>query len=204
MAAENHECERCELSATANKRSVCLKGRGGDAASILIYLDAPNELEDRRGRACVSDGVAWLDWAFKRMSIPYEEYYIDYVIKCCPKRNRNFTKKAYRQAMLEACSYYRFATLQFIRPAVVIAMGGKACEAFVGQDKVSAFEGTHWTPWEPEVREVVQTVWVTYSPAYSLQDPAESVGIFRTIWAAAVSVGLEPKIADIAPFDYGT
>lgn len=201
---ENHECDKCDLATTANKRSICLKGRGGGEASILIFLDAPNELEDRRGRGCVSDGVEWLMWAFRRMSIPPEEYYIDYVIKCCPKRNKNFTKKAYRQAMIEACSYYRFATLQRIQPAVIVAMGGKACEAFVGQDHVSAFEGTHWLPWEPEVREVVPTVWVTYSPAYALQDPAESVGIFRTLWLAAIAADLKPKIADITPFDYGT
>ena len=201
---ENPACERCELHTTAGKRSVCLKGRGGDIATVAIFLDAPNELEDRRGRGCVSDGVEWLMWAFQRMSIPAEQFYIDYIIKCCPKRNRNYGKKAYRQVMTEACSYYRFATVAILKPKAIIAMGGKACEAFVGQDRVSAYEGASWTPLEPEIREVVPCVWVTYSPAYSLQDPAESVSIFRTLWFAVMSTGLVPKIADIPPFDYGT
>lgn len=202
---ENPNCDLCELHTTAGKRSVCLKGRGGDAASILIFLDSPNAIEDKRGRGCVSDGVEWLFWAFRRMSIPPEEFYVDYILKCHPGRNKNFGKKPYRQVMVEACSYYRIATLQQIAPRVVVAMGGKACEAFVGQDKVSAFEGTQWTPWEPAVRNVVSSVWVTYSPAYALQDPAESVGIFRTLWFAAVEAGLKPKINDkVIPYDYGT
>lgn len=201
---EDHNCSRCELGATVGK-SICLKGRGGDNPSILIFLDAPNAIESKRGRGIVSEGAEWLFWAFKRMSIPPTEFYIDYVLKCWPAPNHNFGKKAYRQVMVEACSYYRFATLQLLQPKVVIAMGGKACEAFVGQDKVSAFEGTSWMPVEPEVRDVVPLVWVTYSPAYALQDPAESVGIFRTLWHAAIQAGLTPTInQDLQPYDYGT
>lgn len=204
MPNENPECDRCELAGTVGK-SVCLKGRGGDNPSILIFLDAPNAIENKRAKGMVSEGVEWLLWAFRRMSIPPSEFYIDYILKCHTGKSKNFGKKAHRQVMVEACSYYRFATLQLLRPKVVIAMGGKACEAFVGQDKVSAFEGTAWMPVEPEVRDVVPLVWVTYSPAYALQDPAESVGIFRTLWHAAIQAELKPEINETTiPFDYGT
>lgn len=203
MPNENPECDKCDLHRYA--KSVCLKGRGGDAPSILIFLDNPNIVEDKRGRGIVSDGADWLFWALARMSISHEEVYVDYVLKCYAPRNSGVTRKAERQVMYDACSEYRIATLQLFQPKVIIAMGAKACEVFVGQDKVSEFEGTSWTPWEPAVRDVCTSVWVTYSPAYALQDPAESVGIFRTLWFAAIEADLKPQINEtIKPFDYGT
>ena len=204
MANENPECRRCELAGYAKRHSVCLKGRGGDAPKLLVFLDNPNVVEDKRGKGVVSDGADWLFWAFTRMGVKWEDIYVDYVLKCYPGKNPNIGKKAPREQMYEACSEYRIATLQLFQPLAVVAMGKKACEAFIGQEKVSEYEGSQWTPWEPAVREVCMNVWVTYSPAYALQDPAESVGIFRTLWAAAEAAGLEPKITEVRPFDYGT
>jgi hypothetical protein len=83
-------------------------------------------------------------------------------------------------------------------------MGSKACEAFVGNDKVAQFEGTYWTPQEPFVREIVDRVYITYNPAYALQDPAESVSIYRTLQAAAEHAGIKTELAPIIMYDYGT
>lgn len=202
---ENPDCDRCSLHTTANPRAVCLKGGGGDKPKLVIFLDAPNIVEDKRGRGVVSDGVEWLKWCFRRMSISRDDIYVDYVLKCYPGRDSNFKKKALRAEMVEQCSYYRVATLQLLKPKVIVSMGRFACEALTGRsDKVKESEGNKWIATEPFVREHVSHIWVTYSPAYALQDPAESVGIFRVLWWAAIDARLKPNInKTVAPYDYG-
>lgn len=201
---ENPNCQLCELHQHANEGSVCLRGEGGGRAKLLIYLDYPTEIEDRRHRSMVSNAVELLRWMLSRMSIAPNEYYIDYVIKCYPKRCKTFTKKADRLSFVEACSEYRIATLQSIRPKSIIAMGRVACEAFTGSSEIKNYEGTSWTPYEPAVRNYVERVWITYSPAYALQDCAESVGIYRVLQHAAIDAQLNPKFnPKIKMFDYG-
>jgi uracil-DNA glycosylase len=107
--------------------------------------------------------------------------------------------------MIEACSVYRVATLQQLRPKTIVAMGSVACEAFIGEQKVGNFEGTCWIPNEPFVREFVERVWITYSPAYALEDPSNAVSIYRTLYQAAEEAGLNPKFnKEAKAFDYGT
>jgi uracil-DNA glycosylase family 4 len=202
---ENPNCELCDLHRSAGRRSRCLKGEGGDNPRLVIYMDAPTIVEDRRGRALVSDGADVLRWMLKRMSLRFEDVYIDYVLKCFPGGEKNYGKKAYRQGYIEACSVYRIATLQSLRPVAVVGMGSVTCEAFMSSGKVAEFEGTDWIPLEPLMREFVPRVFITYSPAYALQDPAETVPIYRTLFAAAKAAGLEPKFDQTIPaFDYGT
>ncbi len=202
---ENPDCQLCELHQHASEGAVCLKGEGSDSAKLLIYLDEPNFVEDRRRKGVVSDGADLLRWMLRRMSINPKDYYIDYVIKCHHAKCGSFTKKANRQNFIESCSVYRLATLQLLRPAAVVGMGRICCEAFVGSDKIGDYEGTYWTPQEPFVRDFVPHVWLTYSPAYALQDPAASVTIYRVLESAAHAAGLQPHFdSSVMMFNYGT
>lgn len=202
---ENSNCNLCQLAEHTNPKSVCLKGRGVDSAKLLILLDAPGIVEDKRSRGMVSEGVEYLDWLMARMSVPKDSYYLEYVLKCYPKPCKQFGTKAHRQQMINACAPYRIATLQSIRPKAVVCMGATACELVMGSDKVSPFEGCKWIPRFPELREFVSHVWITYSPAYGLQDVAESVGIYRVLLAAATEAGLKPKFnPKQKAYDHGT
>lgn len=201
---ENPNCTLCVLSSSAHPRSVCLKGEGSGIAQLVIFMDAPSLVEDRRHHSFVSDGAALLKWMLNRMSVNINHVYFDYILKCYPGKCREYSKKAYRLNFIEACSTYRVATLQHIRPRAVIGMGSKCCEAFLGSDKVALYEGTDWTPMEPMMRDYVDKVFITYSPAYALEDAAESVSIYRTLWAAAEKAGLKPRFNKyLKAFDYG-
>lgn len=202
---ENPNCQHCQLHKHTNPdgKSVCLKGEGGDAAKLLILMDAPTIVEDKRHRSFVSDGAEYLKFLLKRMSVAPADYYLDYVLKCYPKACKQFGTKAHRQQMLEACSVYTVATLQFLKPKAIVLMGRVACEAAMGSDEIGKFEGTWWVPKQPLFREYVEHVWITYSPAYGLQDPSESVGIYRAIYNAATDAKLKPKFNDKPTFDYG-
>lgn len=201
---ENPKCRLCALHSSASPKSVCLKGGGGGTAPLAIFLDSPTLVEDRRHRGFVSQGAEFLRWMLRRMSLVNDDVYVDYVLKCYTGNDKTVGRKAYRQEMIEACSTYRFATLQQIKPKAILTMGSKACEAFLGTEKVGNYEGAHWIPNEPLVREFVPHIWVTYSPLYALEDPSESVTIYRTLLAAAEDAGLKPKLNEKeAPFDYG-
>lgn len=201
---ENPQCQLCSLHMTANPKSISLKGRGDKDATLLIFLDAPSLVEDRRSKSFVSDGAEYLDHLMALMSIPRNTYYLEYILKCYPKPCKDFGKKAPRQAMIEACSRYRIATLQFVKPKVIVCMGTTACEAVMGSSKIGEFEGTKWTPNEPLTREFVDKVWITYNPAYGLEAPAEAVGIYRVLFTAAQEAGLNPVWNNKAKFNYGT
>lgn len=205
IGIENPNCDRCQLNEFTNsdRRSVCLKGEGGDSAKLLILMDAPTIVEDKRHRGFVSDGAEYLKFLMKRMSVDRADYYLDYVLKCYPKACKQIGTKAHRQQMLEACSHYTIATLQLLKPKAIVLMGRVACEAAMGSDEIGSFEGTFWVPKQPLFREHVSHVWITYNPAYGLQDPSESVGIYRTILAAASEAKLKPKFNDKVSFDYG-
>lgn len=201
---EDPQCQLCELCSTSNPRARCLKGSGSTDAPLLIYLDAPTLVDDKRARSFVSEAADYLRHLLDLMSIGQGSVYVDYVLKCYPKSNKNFGKKSPRAQMIEACATYRVATLQQIKPKAIIAMGTVACEAFIGESKVGNFEGTCWIPNEPFVREFVERVWITYSPAYALEDPANAVSIYRTLFAAATEAGLNPQFnKDAKAFDYG-
>jgi uracil-DNA glycosylase family 4 len=173
-------------------------------AKLAIYLDAPTIVEDRRGQTLVAEAAVFLRWLLRRMSVGPKQVYVDYVLKCYPKNHKDFGKKAHRAEMLEACSYYRIATLQQLKPKALVAMGKTACEAFTGSAEIGEYEGARWVPNEPRVREILDGIWVAYSPAFALEDAAETVGIYRTLWAAAEEAGLKPKLDEkVERYDYG-
>lgn len=201
---ENPKCSRCDLCWNARDGSVCLKGEGGMQPKLMIYLDSPSMVEDRRGKPMVGEPAMFLKDCLARMSLKPSDYYIDYVLKCYSKC-KAFGTKSERIQFLEACSIYRFANLQRFKPRAVIGMGRICVETFVGSGKISDYAGTSWTPTEPRVRDCVDHIWITYSPAYALESPAESVGIFRTLFAAAEDAGLKPTFKqNMKPYDYGT
>ena len=203
---ENHSCKLCDLSTTCNPKSICLNGesKGDGKKPLMIFLDAPGIVEDKRSKSFVSDGADLLRWLMARMSVRMEHVVFDYVLKCYPKPNPLFGKKPHRMSFIQACSVYRIATLQLYRPKAVVVMGATACEAFLGSNKVSDFEGTTWTPEEPKIRELIDCVWVTYAPAYALQSPAECVTLYRTLFSAAQKAGLRPKLNQaLKHYDFG-
>jgi uracil-DNA glycosylase family 4 len=206
MANEDHSCKLCPLHLTANPRSVCLKGEGNPDADLAIYFDSPNFLEDRMGKSFRSDAFDWLTWCLNRMSISIRQVYFDYVLKCYSKGYKDIGKKAYRAECIEQCATYRVATLQQVKPKVIVAMGAHAIEAFLGTCEMKEVVEARWEANEPFVRQCgVDGIWATYSPAYPLQDPAASVGIYRTIFSAAEEAGLNPTFNDKLPhYDFGT
>lgn len=166
-----------------------------DSARMVIYMDAPFYMDDIRRKPFVSDGAELLKNLLGRMSLSVEngDVYLDYVVKCYAGKKMP-SKRHERLKCVEACSFYRFATLQNMpNVKAVVGMGRLCLEAFTGSSEIGDYEGECWTPAEVQMRQFIRHIWMTYSPAYLLEKPAEIPNIYRVIFTAAQEAGLEPK-----------
>lgn len=187
----NPECRKCELFNYA--RTINLQGLGNpDTAKLAIFCDAPMWEDDQRRRPFVSRAGEILLNLLGRMSLTTEEVYLDYIVKCFAGKKMP-RQKCERLRCVEACSEYRFATLQNM-PNVkkIVGMGSLSLEAMVGSSEMKHFEGESWTPRELELRQYGE-VWITYSPAYLDEKPAEIPNVYRILFTAAQQAGLDPR-----------
>lgn len=196
---ENPECEDCVLHKRAKHR--CLPSSGPDTATLAIFLDSPNYLDDRRGRSFVSDNADFVRFCLRRMSVNPEEVYLDYIVKCYPGKLPG--KKADRMACVNACSQYRYAALEKLpRLKSLVVLGGLGCEAMTMEKEIGKKAGCDWKPASMMMQQHVDTVWVGYSPGLVKEKPAEAGSIYRVIWMAAQQAGLNCKVAKIKPYEF--
>lgn len=200
----NPTCKRCNLHTIAHKKSICLRGKAaelprGFEVPLVVFIDHPDFFADNAHRGFTLYTKQLLDWMFKRMSvdptiIPYE-----YTIRCFPGKSLP-TTKAGRSTCIEECASYRFATIRKLSPKAIVGLGQCTLEAFTGKTKLGDSEGREIPCWEPVVREICPTIWIGYS---ILSSPSEASRVFRTIYRAAESGGLQPKInPSIPPFQW--
>lgn len=173
---------------------------------MAVFVDQPTWMDDMRNRPFVSSSGDLLKHFIARMGIHPDYVYLDYTVKCgagkfIPKQ------KSDRLVCIEACSKYRFATLQMMpNLKSIVAMGRLSLEAFTGNSELARFEGMAWGASEPRVRDTgVDKIWVTYNPSYLLPPqgkPAETPEVYRVLWRAAEAAGLQPKETTVKPFNW--
>ncbi len=199
---ENPACKLCPLH--QHTQHVCVGGSGrlNTGPRLLVLIDHPTRVEDLRNKPMSGEGVRLLHWMFARMGMTHEDYFLEYVVKCCPKEGKMPSQKADRMRAIQACSTYRYATLQMGSFPVVVALGRLACEAMTGSDRLKDFEGTWWEPTEAMTRSYSPTVWIGPNVNAVLMNPAIAQELYRVLWAAAVHALYKPVTTKIAPFDW--
>lgn len=206
MAYEDFHCTDCDLHKKC--KSVCLPSVGGigplawKSCKLAIFLDYPNYLEDRKGVPFISDAAEFVWFCLRRMSVPREMVYLDYILKCAPGKLPGV--KSERMGLVAACSQYRVASLQDMPSlGAVVVLGGLGCEAITGEKRIGAKTGAEWKPMGPYMQAIISHVWVGYSPGLLREKPSEAGSIFRVIWKAAEEAGLSPAInTAIKPYDF--
>lgn len=198
---EDSKCVDCQLHTNARHR--CLESRGDVSCKLAIFLDYPNMIEDRSGKTWSSDNAKFVDYSLRRMSVPLESVYRDYIVKCYPKKMPG--AKGDRMQCVNACSQYRYAALEEL-PALkaICVLGSLGCEAMTMDKIVGNKAGADWVPSSPTMRVLFSSVWVGFSPGLLKEKPAEAGSIYRVIWMAAVQAGLNPKLnesVDLYDFD---
>jgi DNA polymerase len=135
-------------------------GEGPTHARLVVVGEGPGATEDETGRPFVGRAGELLTEILAAIDLPREQVYICNVVKCRPPSNRKPNPSE-----IEACAPYLHRQLEFLRPAVILAMGGTAAETLLNtrqplgamRNKVHDFRGI------PLV--------VTYHPAALLRNP---------------------------------
>lgn len=197
---EDSSCTDCVLHRTAKHR--CLPSQGSTSCTLAIFLDSPSYIDDKRGKSFVSDNAEFVKYCLRRMSVPIEMVYLDYIVKCYPKKLPG--QKADRMACVNACSQYRLASLQQLtRLKSLVVLGSLGCETFTFEKQIGLKAGADWEPVSPLVRKIVPRVWVGYSPGVLEKKPSEAGAIYRVIYVAAEEAGLHPQVnQSIKPYEF--
>jgi uracil-DNA glycosylase family 4 len=201
MAYEDSDCNDCELHKKCRHR--CLSSFGDlKTCKLAIYLDHPNIVEDRRGRSFVGQSADFVRFCLERMSVPLDQVYLDYIVKCYPSKLPG--PKADRMACVAACSCYRFASLQDMpKLKALVALGSLGCETFTGSKSVGDRAGAEWKPLGHTMQSLVPHVWIGYSPGMLIEKPSEAGAIYRVIWRAAEEAGFSPQFnSKIKPYQF--
>jgi len=150
----------CRLCPLCESRTHAVPGEGPVDARLAVVGEGPGATEDETGRPFVGRAGELLTEILSAIDLPREQVYICNVVKCRPPANRKPNPSE-----IEACVPYLYRQLEFLRPAVILAMGGTAAETLLGirqplgamRKKVHDFRGI------PLV--------VTYHPAALLRNP---------------------------------
>jgi DNA polymerase len=150
----------CRLCPLCESRTHAVPGEGPEHARLTVVGEGPGATEDETGRPFVGRAGQLLTEILAAIDLPREQVYICNVVKCRPPANRKPNPSE-----IEACVPYLYRQLEFLRPAVILAMGGTAAETLLAtrqplgamRNKVHDFRGI------PLV--------VTYHPAALLRNP---------------------------------
>jgi uracil-DNA glycosylase len=157
-----------------------MTGIGNKFANLQIYLDAPNEEMDKRGKPNKVKQVAFLVWLLERLSISLEQVRIDFVIRCYLP-NRMLTKQYDKIEALSKCRQHQ----DHEGKKAIIAMGEFAVLEFFGKKPGQVLESFF--------SETGQRFYASYAPGAALMNPNDAVQISRIIYHAAKYCGLNPK-----------
>ena len=104
---------------------------------------------------------------------------------CDPEGRQLGGKKEHRLEMLDTKAIY--ARIDLHQPCVVVGMGRLSCEFLTGASLISRRAGTCW------FNDILDEVWICYSPDAALRDPKETVGIYGVLAKAAEKAGIETR-----------
>jgi len=152
-------CTKCSLHAT---RTQTVFGVGNRSARWMFIGEAPGADEDRQGEPFVGRAGQLLNAMLFAMGLKREEVYIANVLKCRPPGNRDPQPQEVAQ-----CEPYLRRQIEFIRPALIVALGRHAAHSLLKTEvPLARLRGQrlsyHGTP-----------LIVTYHPAYLLRNPAD-------------------------------
>lgn len=204
----NPTCKACICHESANKKSVCLKGRNAEGTrKLVVFTDYPDYFANGSGRGYTLDCRRILDWLFQRMSVDPGRVAYEYTLRCYAKDTLPSTK-AERAVCIEECSEYRFNAINILRPRAIVVLGQTSLEAFTGKTQIGQWTERKIRAWEPVVREWVDSVWVGYSLQYILRPDggaSDTPSVFRILFQAAKDAGLNPQIdPSVPPFTWRT
>lgn len=125
--------------------------------------EAPGENEDKTGEPFVGRAGKMLDKILAEAGLSREEVYITNTIKCRPPNNRTP-----RPEEIDACALFLRVELKFLKPAVIVPLGGVATRTLTGREEpISKLRGQFLTDF---IGDRAVKIFPTFHPSYLLRN----------------------------------
>jgi DNA polymerase len=156
-------CRKCQIGYDRRNN---VYGEGDPCAQLMVVGEGPGETEDLLGRPFVGRAGELLDKMLAAIDLPREDVYICNTVKCRPTLNDGgkLRNRAPTPQEMVSCRPYLDEQIEFIAPAVILALGAPAAKSFLGNDFAITkgrgrwYEGPNGIP-----------LMVTFHPAYVLR-----------------------------------
>jgi DNA polymerase len=159
------DCTRCPLYVNATQT---VFGEGPAKAAIMFVGEQPGDQEDLAGRPFVGPAGQVFDAALAAAGIERDAVFVTNAVKHFkfePRGKRRIHKKP-NAGEIAACRFWLGIERQFVRPAVIVALGATAVASLLGRSASIASLRGH-----PTTLEDGATLWVTVHPSYLLRMP---------------------------------
>jgi uracil-DNA glycosylase len=167
--------EQCPLKSTATN---LVFGDGCGSARIVLIGEAPGAEEDRRGIPFVGPSGRLLDRMLASIQLDRTKVFISNTIFWRPPGNRSPTSSE-----VATCMPFVERMIELIGPAILIALGGPAASALLGQaESVGRLRGRWFSYQTSRLPRPIPTTAI-FHPAYLLRSPAQKRLAWRDLLA---------------------
>lgn len=160
------EARKCQGCSRAEQRYQVVMGAGDPNARLMLIAEYPSQSDDRTGIPYSGPAGDYLDVLLEHAGINRSVIYITNIVRCYSTgtgRTGDRISSA-TQAQQRACSVWTDLEVQFVRPDVILALGGPSAKALIDSDfELTAQRGQWYT------RTDGIDVLATYQPAYVLR-----------------------------------
>lgn len=182
----NPYCQLCWLYKSAN--IICMPCRPNIKAPLQIFVDSPTAQDEKFGGYGSSMVSRLLFWMLEKWSLTPEEVGINFALRCCAS---SLKKKVDKLDALAACNVY---SNKYVNSA----------KALLGMGEVSSMRLLGDRPLKNTVYQQHDNIFISYSPGFFLQKPAETIDGLRMLYKAAEAASLTPLLnKDLELFDFG-
>jgi DNA polymerase len=176
--------DACPLSKTATK---LVFGDGNPRARIVLIGEAPGAEEDRQGVPFVGPSGRLLDRMLASIGLDRTKVFISNTLFWRPPGNRNPSTME-----VATCMPFVERMLELIDPEFLVALGGPAASALLGQkESVGRLRGRDFTYQTAGLPRPVRAR-AMYHPAYLLRSPAQKRLAWRDLLALKRAIAEPP------------
>ena len=154
------DCNLCELS---KSRKNVVFGEGAENSKILFIGEGPGAMEDEMGKPFVGNSGEMLTRIIENvLDLKREDVFIANIVKCRPPNNR-----VPHLDEVELCKGYLFSQIEFIKPKIIVTLGGTAYKYLTNDFKsyISKIRGQ-------TINLNNMTLIPTFHPSYLLRKPS--------------------------------
>ncbi len=156
----------CQACGRAETRTQVVFGAGNPGARIMLVGEAPSSSDDVSGIPYSGPAGDLLDELLAEAGTTREQIWITNLLRCFEGRERGgqVENQPARLTEIRACSRWLNLEIQYVDPAVILAIGAPAARALIGSDfRLTERRG------KPVTRPDGRTVVATLQPAYVMR-----------------------------------